>query len=116
MMTLTTPSDPPPDRSRRAWRRQRCVRTANRDARRTCGAVRRPARGRELRLTDSRVLAPGEHSNNLPAPFASFVGREHQIEALGRLLDSHRLVTLAGAPGVGKTRLAVQLANQLRTG
>jgi non-specific serine/threonine protein kinase len=53
--------------------------------------------------------------HNLPAPFASFIGREHQIEELGRLLEAHRLVTLAGAPGVGKTRLAVQLANQFRT-
>jgi predicted ATPase/DNA-binding CsgD family transcriptional regulator len=77
--------------------------------------IRLPARGREQRLIDSRALMLGEHSNNLPAPFSSFVGRERQIEELRRLLEAHRLVTLAGAPGVGKTRLAVQLANQLRT-
>ena len=63
-------------------------------------------------MTDSPGL--GEHAHNLPIPFASFVGREHQIEELARLLAAHRLVTLTGAPGVGKTRLAVEVANQLR--
>jgi non-specific serine/threonine protein kinase len=67
-------------------------------------------------LTDSRAFAFGEHSTNLPAPFASFVGRERQIKELGHLLAAHRLVTLVGVPGVGKTRLAVQLADQIRRG
>src|SRR5689334_4417591 len=56
----------------------------------------------------------GGHADNLPAPFASFVGRARQLSEVGRLLDVHRLVTLAGAPGVGKTRLAVHLAGRLR--
>ncbi len=65
-----------------------------------------------------RAAAPvaptlGEVRTNLPAPFASFVGRERQLEEVGGLLGSHRLVTLAGAPGVGKTRLALRLADQL---
>jgi predicted ATPase/DNA-binding CsgD family transcriptional regulator len=54
----------------------------------------------------------GEHRHNLPAPFASFVGRERQLEEVGRLLESHRLVTLAGAPGVGKSRLALRVADE----
>ena len=62
-------------------------------------------------MTDLHLLGP--HANNLPAPFASFVGRERQLEELDRLLTVHRLVTLTGAPGVGKTCLGVQLANQL---
>jgi predicted ATPase len=50
----------------------------------------------------------------LPAPFASFVGRECQLEEVGRLLESPiGSSTLAGAPGVGKTRLALRLADQL---
>ena len=53
---------------------------------------------------------------NLPASFASFVGRERQIEELQDLVAAYRLVTLTGPPGVGKSRLAVQVANRLRTG
>ena len=75
-----------------------------------------PTREPERRAASPVVPTLGEHRDNLPAPFASFVGRERQIEELARLLAAHRLVTLTGAPGVGKTRLAVQLAHQLRTG
>jgi predicted ATPase/DNA-binding CsgD family transcriptional regulator len=74
--------------------------------------ARRPAPG----PAGSPVPVLGARTDNLPAPFASFVGRERQLEELARLLAANRLVTLTGAPGVGKTRLGVQLANQLRTG
>jgi non-specific serine/threonine protein kinase len=47
---------------------------------------------------------------NLPAHPASFVGRAHEIAELIRLLDRTRLLTLTGAGGVGKTRLAMQTA------
>ncbi|MFL7812909.1 MAG: LuxR C-terminal-related transcriptional regulator, partial [Anaerolineales bacterium] len=51
--------------------------------------------------------------NNLPAPVSSFVGREKEIEEIKTLLESHRLVTLTGPGGVGKTRLALETAQSL---
>lgn len=52
---------------------------------------------------------------SLPAAVTPFVGREAESEALGRLLlsQSHRLITLTGPGGIGKTRLAVEAARGL---
>lgn len=47
-------------------------------------------------------------SNNLPAQVSSFIGRERELEEIARLLHLHRLVTLTGPGGTGKTRLAFQ--------
>jgi predicted ATPase len=44
----------------------------------------------------------------LPAPVSSFVGREDDIAEIARLLQTARLVTLTGAGGSGKTRLALE--------
>jgi predicted ATPase/class 3 adenylate cyclase len=52
-------------------------------------------------------------AHNLPPQFTSFVGRGPQLTEVRKLLTESRLVTLTGAGGVGKTRLAVQVANQL---
>ena len=46
----------------------------------------------------------------LPAQLSSFVGREAELDEIGELLRTHRLVTLTGAGGTGKTRLALQVA------
>jgi predicted ATPase/class 3 adenylate cyclase len=46
--------------------------------------------------------------NNLPIQITSFRGREQDLEDLKTLLDEHRLVTLHGPGGMGKTRLGVQ--------
>jgi predicted ATPase/class 3 adenylate cyclase/Flp pilus assembly protein TadD len=48
--------------------------------------------------------------NNLPIQMTSFIGREKEIAEVCRLLKDHRLVTLTGAGGTGKTRLALQTA------
>ncbi len=48
-------------------------------------------------------------SNNLPAQRTSFVGREREIAEVKRLLETTRLLTLSGAPGTGKTRLAIHI-------
>ena len=49
-------------------------------------------------------------AHNLPAQLTSFVGRQVEIGRLRDALARNRLVTLIGAGGVGKTRLAVQVA------
>ncbi|MBY8873114.1 LuxR C-terminal-related transcriptional regulator [Micromonospora sp. PLK6-60] len=50
----------------------------------------------------------------LPVPRTAFVGRRAERESLVRVLDDARLVSLVGVGGVGKTRLAVELAAEVR--
>ena len=61
------------------------------------------------------VPQPGrrERIGNLPAALTSFVGRERELVELKRLLGKNRLLTLTGAGGIGKTRLALQLAAEV---
>jgi len=51
---------------------------------------------------------------NLPVEVTSFVGRRHEMTDIRRLLAASRLVTLAGAGGVGKTRLAQRVGLEMR--
>jgi predicted ATPase len=51
--------------------------------------------------------------HNLPYQLTSFVGREQEIAQLQELVTAHRLVTLTGAGGAGKTRLAIEVASRL---
>ena len=53
-------------------------------------------------------------SGNLPAELTTFVGRRHELADLKSLLSRSRLVTVTGVGGVGKTRLALRVAWQLR--
>src|SRR5262249_33874063 len=46
-----------------------------------------------------------------PIPLTSFVGRQAEVSEIQQLLAHARLITLTGAGGVGKTRLAVRLAD-----
>ena len=48
--------------------------------------------------------------NNLPLQLTSFLGRRREVEEVLALLADHRLVTLTGPGGSGKTRLALQVA------
>lgn len=48
--------------------------------------------------------------NNLPRPATSLVGRRGDVDRLENLLRRHRLVTILGAGGLGKTRLALEAA------
>ena len=50
----------------------------------------------------------------LPAELTSFVGRRHELRETRRLLASSRLLTLTGVGGVGKTRLALRMAAEVR--
>jgi DNA-binding XRE family transcriptional regulator len=64
-----------------------------------------------------RTCAPEGHGGapvrNFPHEFTSFIGREQEITAVRRLLSTTPLVTLSGAGGSGKTRLASQVARAL---
>ncbi|BDB40484.1 LuxR family transcriptional regulator [Mycobacterium kiyosense] len=53
--------------------------------------------------------------HNLPAQLTSFIGRGEQLAEIRRMLGTSRLVTLTGAGGVGKTRLAIEVAGGLAT-
>jgi predicted ATPase len=72
-------------------------------------------------LTQDRSLAaatppPAEPPHNLPERLTSFVGRDRELDEVGELLERHRLVTVTGPGGGGKTSLAVELARRLRHG
>jgi predicted ATPase/class 3 adenylate cyclase len=51
--------------------------------------------------------------NNLPMQLTTFVGREKEIAEIKQELADHRLVTLTGSGGTGKTRLSLQVAADL---
>jgi predicted ATPase len=53
-------------------------------------------------------------NGNLPADATNFVGRRAAVAMVKRLLSESRLVTLSGPGGVGKTRLALRVAHELR--
>ena len=54
--------------------------------------------------------------SNLPTPLTPFLGREQELVDGRRLLATHRLVTLTGVGGTGKTRLALEIARSLTEG
>ncbi|GAB2967850.1 BTAD domain-containing putative transcriptional regulator [Saccharothrix stipae] len=65
---------------------------------------------------DADLAPPVRPGGNLPNPLTELVGRERDVAEVRRLLAGHRLVTLTGPGGVGKTRLAVETAGRLVDG
>jgi predicted ATPase/DNA-binding CsgD family transcriptional regulator len=59
-------------------------------------------------------VALERRQGNLPAEMTRFIGRKQELAQVKRLLEASRLVTVAGVGGVGKTRLALRLAADLR--
>ena len=58
------------------------------------------------------ALTLGRRRDNLPAEVTRFVGRKRELSAVANAIGRHRLVTLRGAGGVGKTRLALRAATE----
>jgi predicted ATPase/DNA-binding SARP family transcriptional activator len=82
-----------------AWTRERM---------RQRGLVRTPP-------TALPVTAPAPPTADLPRPLTPFVGRHVELSRVAALISSNRLVTLTGAGGCGKTRLAVAAATNAHT-
>src|SRR5262245_42692350 len=79
------------------------------------GDLRRPARVFQVFVDGAPAAFPPLRAldalpHNLPLQLTSFVGRERELAAVHGLLAGHRLVTLTGPGGTGKTRLAQQAA------
>jgi hypothetical protein len=62
---------------------------------------------------DAPVHGPARALGNLPASLDRFIGREADLETLPNLVDDHRLLTLTGPGGSGKTRLALEVARSV---
>ncbi|HSN19792.1 MAG TPA: winged helix-turn-helix domain-containing protein [Usitatibacter sp.] len=65
---------------------------------------------RELHRPTTGAATP----TNIGAELTSFIGRERELEDVRRLVAANRLVTLTGMGGIGKTRLALQAASDVR--
>ncbi len=75
----------------------------------------RPERVHQLEGPDLAADFPplrslGSRPNNLPLQPTSFVGREREVAEIDALVAAHRLVTLVGAGGIGKTRTSLHVA------
>ncbi|HIE27962.1 TPA: hypothetical protein EYP66_11815, partial [Candidatus Poribacteria bacterium] len=53
------------------------------------------------------------YQSALPYFLTSFIGREEEVRALGALIDRKQLLTVTGFPGIGKTRLSVEVAGKV---
>src|SRR6266576_2001339 len=62
---------------------------------------------------DGEANRASRSKHNLPYQLTSFIGREQEIAQLEELVTAHRLVTLTGTGGAGKTRLAIEVASRL---
>jgi predicted ATPase/AraC-like DNA-binding protein len=61
------------------------------------------------RISDAADLKGSNHLHNFPVQTTSFIGRELEMETIEGLISQHRIVTLTGTGGCGKTRLACEL-------
>jgi predicted ATPase/DNA-binding SARP family transcriptional activator len=63
-----------------------------------------------------RARAPVAPPHNLPQRLTSLIGRERELDEVAKLVGQHRLVTVTGPGGAGKTSLAVEAARGLVAG
>src|SRR5438445_11858381 len=69
----------------------------------------------EIRATPTTSAGPPPPSQmtNLPEAVSELIGREAELEEVAALVTEHRLVSLVGAGGIGKTRLGLEIARHL---
>lgn len=75
--------------------------------------ARRPAAVLAAELTLAAATPPFGRRGNLPVPISSFVGRGREVAQLLNDLVTARLLVLTGAGGIGKTRLAIAVAERI---
>jgi predicted ATPase/DNA-binding winged helix-turn-helix (wHTH) protein len=83
------------------------------------GELRTVAVNQEVRPTvrmAQPTFAPSRAPTNLLEPVSELIGRDAELKDIRDLSGSHRLLTLTGAGGIGKTRLASEVARQLLPG
>jgi predicted ATPase/DNA-binding NarL/FixJ family response regulator len=76
------------------------------------------AKAKEIGLLSDNLsfsIAFIQPPNNISVPLTSFIGREHDLAEVKNWLIDHRLVTLTGPGGCGKTRLAIRIAGDLQS-
>jgi predicted ATPase/class 3 adenylate cyclase/DNA-binding XRE family transcriptional regulator len=66
-----------------------------------------------LRADFPPLSTPESFPHNLPVQLTSFIGREREMAEVKQLLSNTRLLTFTGPGGTGKTRLALQIAEEL---
>jgi predicted ATPase/DNA-binding SARP family transcriptional activator len=69
------------------------------------------ARASAMPAVEPASLVHGTGASRVPRPATPTVGRERDVAAVLTLMEDHRLVTLVGIGGVGKTRLAAEVAH-----
>ena len=62
---------------------------------------------------DDRARSAPPPATNLPEPVSELIGRDAEFDEILDLIAAHRLVTLTGAGGIGKTRLGLEVARRL---
>src|SRR5882724_3500129 len=77
----------------------------------TEGALASHAAARENSATAATPAGP--RTTNLPEAVSELIGREAELRAVTALATEHRLVSLVGAGGIGKTRLGLEVARHL---
>ena len=110
--SLTSADKPMPEEFDRIVRK--CLAKEPAGRYQSAGALLMDLRILERHSDPAAALFPVDQpQHNLPADLTTFVGRQKEVTHLADLLGSARLVTLTGAGGSGKTRLAQQLAGRV---
>src|SRR6266852_2768744 len=67
----------------------------------------------EIHTAAAAAPSPPSRMTNLPQAVSELIGREAELEEVAALVTEHRLVSLVGAGGIGKTRLGLEVARHL---
>jgi predicted ATPase/DNA-binding XRE family transcriptional regulator len=70
-------------------------------------------RGRKRSPRTEPIANEAAPQHNLPAQLTTFVGRERDVAEIRALHEAHRLVTVTGAGGMGKTRVALEVCSHI---